>query len=198
LHPTIRPEANAVVAALKERKLALYIISGDQELPTKKLADTLGIDQYFAQVLPQDKAELVAKLQQEGRSVCFIGDGINDSIALKKANVSISLRGATTMATDAAQMILTEGTLRQLPSLFAMSDKLESNMRGNLWAGTLPGLICIGGVFFFHIGIFAASLLSWVGLTSGIANAMLPLIQYRRDPVKYLQHPIDHHSIVEL
>ena len=75
------------------------IISGDHEAPTKKLAESLGMDRYFAQVLPADKAEYVTKLQSEGRKVCFVGDGINDSIALKQANVSISLRGASSIAT---------------------------------------------------------------------------------------------------
>ncbi|MEZ4727027.1 MAG: HAD-IC family P-type ATPase [Caldilineaceae bacterium] len=139
LQPTIRPEAKAIVTALKERAMDLYIISGDQAEPTQNLAHQLGIDHYFAQVLPEEKATLVAELQQAGKSVCFIGDGINDSIALKMADVSISLRGATTMAMDTAQIIMMDGTLRQLPKLFAVADKLESTMQRNFLAGTVPG-----------------------------------------------------------
>ena len=60
------------------------------------------MDRYFAQVMPPDKAEYVEKLRNEGRKVCFVGDGINDAIALRKANVGISLRGATMIATDTA------------------------------------------------------------------------------------------------
>ncbi|MEM7134596.1 MAG: heavy metal translocating P-type ATPase [Chloroflexota bacterium] len=186
LQPTIRPEATEVVAALKARQMELYIISGDQAAPTQNLAEKLGIDHYFAQVLPEHKAKLVAELQQAGKSVCFIGDGINDSIALKKADVSISLRGATTMAMDTAQMILMDGTLQQLPNLFAISDKLETNMKRNFLAGTLPGLICLGGVFFLNFGIFTACLLSWTGLSAGIANAMQPLLRYQQSPSEFL------------
>ena len=102
LTPTIRPEVNEIIAELQQRGLETIIISGDHEAPTKQLATELGIDRYFSEVLPEDKAALVERLQEEGKSVCFVGDGINDSIALKKANVSVSLRGATTAATAAS------------------------------------------------------------------------------------------------
>ena len=74
------------------------------------------MDRYFAEVLPQDKAKYVELLQKEGRTVCFVGDGINDSIALKKANVSISLRGASTIATDTAQVVFHGRELDQTPA----------------------------------------------------------------------------------
>lgn len=186
LQPTIRPEAKAIVTALQSRAMDLYIISGDHAEPTQNLAHQLGIEHYFAQVLPEEKAKLVAELQQAGKSVCFVGDGINDSIALKKADVSISLRGATTVAMDTAQIIMMDGTLQQLSKLFAIADKLESNMQRNFLAGTVPGMICLGGVFFFHFGIFAACLLSWTGLSIGIANAMQPLIRYQERQGQYL------------
>ena len=109
LHPTIRPEAKQIIAELRKRNLSLYIISGDHKTPTEKLATELGIDNYFAETLPENKADLIAKLQEEGKSVCFVGDGINDSIALKKANVSISMCGASTIATDTAGIVLMDG-----------------------------------------------------------------------------------------
>jgi soluble P-type ATPase len=101
-----RPEVREMVAGLRQRGVDhLAIISGDHEGPTRKLAELLGMDRYFAEVLPADKANYVELLQKEGRTVCFVGDGINDSIALKKAEVSISLRGASTIATDTAQIV---------------------------------------------------------------------------------------------
>ena len=63
----------------------------------------MGIDDYFYDVLPEHKAQIVKQLQQEGRTVCFIGDGINDAIAMNQSNVSVSLRGAAAVATDVAQ-----------------------------------------------------------------------------------------------
>ena len=94
LQASVRPEVKQIVAGLRARGIKhTAIISGDHEAPTRKLAESLGMDRYFAQVLPADKADYVIKLQSEGAKVCFVGDGINDSIALKQANVSISLAG---------------------------------------------------------------------------------------------------------
>jgi Cu2+-exporting ATPase len=90
---------------------------------------------------------LIAGLRAKGKFVCFVGDGINDAIALKQANVSISLCGASTAATDTAQIILMDGNLNKLKSLFEIAHAFESNMRTNYWLAIMPGVICLGGVF---------------------------------------------------
>jgi heavy metal translocating P-type ATPase len=182
LQPTIRPEAQAVIAALHQRKLATVIISGDQEAPTRKLAQELGIDRYFANVLPEGKAALVEGLQAEGRSVCFVGDGINDAIALKKAQVSVSLRGATTVATDTAQIVLMEQTLGALPTLIDLSHELERNLMTSLLLVTVPCVLVIGGVFFFHVGVPLAVSAYTATFAAGVTNAMSPMFR-RRLPV---------------
>jgi len=96
LLPTIRPEVKQITKALRQRGISMVIISGDHQKPTRKLAESLGIEHYFAEVLPQDtypaplgKANLVEQLQQDGKSVCFVGDGINDSIALTAPRVPL-------------------------------------------------------------------------------------------------------------
>jgi Cu2+-exporting ATPase len=101
--PTLRPEAQAVVEFLKARNIDMIILSGDHEAPTRRMAETLGIERYFAETLPEHKADKVKKLREEGRFVCFIGDGINDAIALKAAQVSMSLKGASSAATPRCQ-----------------------------------------------------------------------------------------------
>ena len=178
LQPTIRPEARAVIASLKERDIDTYIISGDHEKPTRKLATDLGIDNFFAETLPEHKADLVAKLQGEGRRVCFVGDGINDSIALKTADVSISLMGATTIAVDTAQIVFMDESLDELRFLFEFGDSFKKTMNRALLSTVIPGVICIGGVFFLRFGIFAGIALFNVGLLAGIANATAPKLRY--------------------
>jgi Cu2+-exporting ATPase len=180
LHPTIRPEAKKIIQQLQQRHLSTYIISGDHEQPTKQLAEKLGIDNYFANTLPQDKANLIVQLQQEGKSVCFIGDGINDSIALKKAEVSISLRGASTVATDTAQIILMDKNLTQLAYLFEHAKLFENNQKSSLASAFVPGVISVGGIFFLHFGVFSALLLYNVSLFAGVGNALLPLIKHSK------------------
>lgn len=177
LHPAMRPEALSVIKALKERDLQLVIISGDHTQPTKALAEQIGIDRYFAEVLPQDKSELVKQLQGEGRRVCFVGDGINDAIALKQATVSVSLSGATTAATDTAQTILMDGTLEHLPSLFKIGDRFDGNMRGNITAAIAPAVASIGGIFFFGTGVRLAIVMYNVSVASSLVNATLPTMR---------------------
>jgi len=177
LYPTIRPEAKQIIAQLKQRGLSMYIISGDHEQPTRNLAQKLGVDNYFAETLPEDKANLIAQLQQEGKVVCFVGDGINDSIALKKSQVSISLRGASTVATDTASIILMDGHLKQLEQLFGIAKSFNANMKNNLNLSIIPGVICWGGVFFLNFGIVTTILLYDASLLVGVWNAMSPSLK---------------------
>lgn len=177
LAPTIRPEARHLIDELHVRGKALYIISGDQEQPTRHLAETLGIEHYFANTLPEHKADLLQQLQATGKKVCFIGDGINDAIALKQADVSISLRGASTIATDTAQIVLMDAALDQLLHLFDLTQAYDDNMRANHFASMAPGLVVIGGVFMLHFGVIASIMLYNVGLVAGVANAMTPLLR---------------------
>ncbi|MEM7127314.1 MAG: heavy metal translocating P-type ATPase [Chloroflexota bacterium] len=182
LEPTIRPEAKAVVDELHKHGKRLYIISGDQEQPTRNLARSLGIEHYFANTLPADKAKLVEQLQSEGRKVCFVGDGINDSIALKKAQVSISLRGATTIATDTAQIVFMDGALQRLPELFDLARSFDVNMRAGFATAIIPGLAIFGGVFLFHLGVIGSVIIFNIGLMGNLFIATLPALADRQSP----------------
>jgi len=172
LQPTIRPEAHEIIQDLHQRGVETVIISGDNEAPTQRLSLELGIKRYFAEVLPEDKAALVAQLQAESHKVCFVGDGINDSIALKTADVAVSLRGATTIATDMAQIIFMDGTLTQLPTLFTLADEFAANMRVNLLASTIPCLIGIAGTFFLGWGMTVCLFLYQSNMPIGVYNAL--------------------------
>lgn len=184
LRPTLRPEAKAIIANLQERGIATVIVSGDHEAPTERLAAELGIDRYFAEVLPTEKAKLVEQLQEEGHKVCFVGDGINDAIALKKANVAISLRGATTIATDTADIVMMDGSLRHLGPLFTLAEEFAANMRVNLLATTLPGLIGIAGTLLLGWGLTLCVFLTNTSTPFGIYNAVRPLRDLRKMPEK--------------
>ena len=176
LRASIRPEVCGIVQGLRERGIRhIAIISGDHEAPTRRLAEELGMDRYFAQVLPADKANYVEQLQREGRKVCFVGDGINDAIALKKANVSISLRGATSIATDTAHVVFMEQSLGKLCELRDIARDLDRNVR-NSWLMILgPNLACIGGVFTLGFGIGASVLTNNVAALAALANGLLPM-----------------------
>ncbi|MBO0615215.1 heavy metal translocating P-type ATPase [Thiothrix fructosivorans] len=176
LKATTRPEAAEIVRNLHERGLQLYIISGDSELPTKALANELGIDGYFANTLPERKADLVKQLQAEGRNVCFIGDGINDAIALKQADVSVSLSGATTAATDTAQVVLMDADLQQFITLMDLSHALDDNINKNFNTAAGMSLASVGGVLFFHGGFLLVEVLAALQILVGVGIASEPLL----------------------
>ncbi|MGB0849152.1 MAG: heavy metal translocating P-type ATPase [Thiolinea sp.] len=180
LLPTLRPEAKDIVNQLQARGKSIYIISGDHETPTRRLAEELNISHYYAETLPENKAELIGKLQAEGRSVCYIGDGINDSIALKKAQVSVSLAGASTIATDTAQVILMDSSLVQLTNLFELAEKFDSSMKSMLVSTVLPGAVTVAGAFFWHFGLIHSIILNQTGFFAGLSTASLPAKRLRK------------------
>ena len=176
LRAALRPEVKDIIKGLRERGIKhLAIISGDHEAPTKKLAEELGMDRYFAQVLPADKADYVEKLQAEGRKVCFVGDGINDSIALKKANVSISLRGATTIATDTAHIVFLEQGLGKLCELRDIARNLDHNIRRSWGMILVPNAACVLGVFTMGFGVGFSVLTNNVAAIGALINGVLPM-----------------------
>ncbi len=125
--------------------------------------------------MPADKADYVEKLQKEGCKVCFVGDGINDSIALKKANVSISLRGASSIATDTAHIVFLEEGLAKLCELRDIARDLDRNVKRS-WSMILaPNIACIAGVFTMGFGIMASVVTNNVAALAALANGMLPL-----------------------
>jgi len=126
-------------------------------------------------VLPADKASYVEKLQQEGCKVCFVGDGVNDAIALKKANVSISLRGATSIATDTAHVVFMEQSLEKLCELRDLARDLERNVRISWGLILAPNILCIGGVFTLGFGIGVSVLTNNVAALAALANGLRPM-----------------------
>ncbi len=181
LRASHRPEAQEIVTGLRKRGIShLAIISGDHEGPTRRLAESLGMDEYFAGVLPGDKADYVEMLQKQGRKVCFVGDGINDSIALKKANVSVSLRGATSIATDTAQVVFMEESLAKLCEFLDISRRLDANVKRSWGMIILPNALCIGGVFTMGFGIMASVLTNNVAAIGALINGVMPLREVAR------------------
>ena len=138
LRPRLRPEATALLQRLQQRGFAqLGLVSGDQQQPTQRLADHLGLDTAYGEVLPQDKAGFVKRLQDAGHQVCFVGDGLNDAIAMKQANVSICLNSASAIAREAAQIVLVNDTLTPIDQLFDLSTHLHQKLGTSLrlWIG---------------------------------------------------------------
>ena len=184
LQATLRPEVQTVFNKLRQQGIKhISIVSGDHVAPTQKLAECLGADSFFAEVLPEDKAGIVQQFQTKGRTVCFIGDGVNDTIAMQQADLSISLRGATTLATDVADIILTDPDLTRLCELLELSRQLEANLKRGLgFCYTGMGIVVLGTLF-IHIDILVAMGVHFVLSSGAIGNSMLPLLSIKKKPV---------------
>ena len=132
---TLRPEAAEAMAALRSKDVTIHLMSGDNEDAVAHWAKKAGIDHYQSRVQPQDKENLVRRLQEQGHTVAMVGDGINDSQALALADVSIAMGQGTDVAIDVAQMTLMGGDLRRLADAITLSRRTVRTIRQNLfWA----------------------------------------------------------------
>ncbi len=131
----IKPSAAQAIAQLKEQGIKVFMQTGDARRTAQAVAREVGIEEYRSEVLPKEKAAFVAGLQQQGHVVAMVGDGINDSEALAKADVSIAMGKGSDIAMDVAQMTLMTTDLNALPRAIRLSRRTVSVIRQNLfWA----------------------------------------------------------------
>jgi Cu2+-exporting ATPase len=133
LSDRVRDESFEAVKRLRERGLKVYMLTGDSEEVARWVAKELGIDDYFAQVLPDKKAEKIKLLKEKGYRVAMVGDGINDAPALVTADVGIAIGAGTDVAIESADIILVRNDPRDVPKVIDLSKKTYSKMVQNLW-----------------------------------------------------------------
>ncbi|MCH7525450.1 MAG: HAD-IC family P-type ATPase [Bacteroidetes bacterium] len=174
-----RPEAHEVIQNLRKRGVKnIVLISGDHKAPTKKLAEKLGMDDYFAEYLPQDKSNYIRNLQKKGLKVAMVGDGINDGAALSLADVSISLKGASDVAIDSADVIFMDGNLAKLDQLFDISHLLKRDLNRSFKMIVIPNVICIVGSLMGIVNINMSLVLNNVFNMLAVTQATIPLYDY--------------------
>ena len=140
---TLKPHAREAMTSLQEQGIDVYMMSGDQENAVAYWSQKAGIKHWHSKVMPQDKEDLVRKLQAEGRKVAMVGDGINDTQALAAADVSIAMGKGTDIAMDVAQVTLMGTDLRRIPDAIACSKKTVGTIRQNLFWAFIYNIICI-------------------------------------------------------
>ena len=140
---TLKPNAREAMETLQKNGVEVYMISGDKEESAKYWAEKAGIKHYQSKVLPQDKENLVRRLQAEGKHVAMVGDGINDTQALALADVSIAIGKGTDVAMDVAQITLMGDDLRTLPEALQLSRRTVRMIWENLFWAFIYNIVCI-------------------------------------------------------
>ncbi|HLM09614.1 MAG TPA: heavy metal translocating P-type ATPase [Thermoleophilaceae bacterium] len=132
---TVKPTSAEAVAALKELALRPVLLTGDNETVARAVASEVGIDEVIAEVLPADKADVVRRLQAEGRVVAMVGDGVNDAPALAQADLGLSIGTGTDVAIEASDLTLVSGDLRAAADAIRLSRTTLRTIKQNLgWA----------------------------------------------------------------
>jgi len=129
----IRPESQEAIRRLHDEGIEVVMITGDSEAVAKAVADELGIDQVLAQVLPEDKARHIEKLQARGKKVAMVGDGVNDAPALTVADVGVAIGAGTQVAVEAGDVVLVRSDPRDVPRIVRLSRASYRKMVQNLW-----------------------------------------------------------------
>ena len=133
LEDTLRPEAKAVIVRLKKLGVRTVLVTGDNATTAERIAADLGISEVHAEVLPEQKVEIVKQLQAEGRTVAFVGDGVNDGPALATANVGVAMGlVGTDVAIETAEIALLSDDLAKLPHLLGLSRQAMRAIKQNL------------------------------------------------------------------
>jgi Cu+-exporting ATPase len=174
-----KPSSRRAIAELKAMGLEVVMITGDNKRTAAAIAAQVGVDRVFSEVLPQEKADAVKKLQAEGRKVAMVGDGINDAAALAQSDVGIAVGSGTDVAIESADIVLMRGDLSDVAAAMKLSKAVIRNIKQNLfWAFcyNVLGIPIAAGLLYALGGpllnpIFAAAAMS-MSSVSVVSNAL--------------------------
>lgn len=175
IEDAIKSTTLEAVKELQNLGLRIVMLTGDSKKTAEKVAQQLGITEVFAEVLPQEKSQIISKLKSEGKAVAMVGDGINDAPALAMADVGIAVANGTDVAIESAGIVLLHGDLAKLVKAFHLSKKTMRNIKENLFFAFGYNVLAIplaAGLFGFQLSPIIAAAAMALSDVSVVGNAL--------------------------
>ncbi|MEP7038020.1 MAG: copper-translocating P-type ATPase, partial [Acidobacteriota bacterium] len=179
---TIKESAKEAINELHRQNIEVVMMTGDNAKTAEAVAKALNIDQVFADVLPEQKAEKVKELQAQGKIVAMAGDGVNDAPALAQANVGIAMGTGTDVAMESADITLLRGDLRGILKAKHLSEATMSNIRQNLFFAFIYNLVGVpiaAGVLYPFLGLLLSPMIASAAMTFSSVSVILNALRLR-------------------
>lgn len=183
----LKEDSKATIQALKARGIKTVMLTGDQEDTAREIADAVGIDQVYSQVLPDQKEAIIASLQKDGHTVAMIGDGINDAPALAAADIGISLGSGTDIAIEAADVILMKPQMLDLVKAIQLSQATIKVVKENLFWAFIYNILMIPiamGVLYLFGGPLLNPMLAGLAMSFSSVSVVLNALRLKAIPLK--------------
>lgn len=183
IEDSIKPSTPAALQALRKAGVRVIMLTGDDQATAEHVGRELGLDEVVANVLPQDKASTIERLQREGRVVAMAGDGVNDAPALARADVGIAMGGGADVAMESAGVTLMRGDLGGIAQAISLSRKTLRNIRQNLWfafAYNVLGVPIAAGVLYPLFGWLLSPMLAAAAMSLSSVSVIGNALRLRR------------------
>lgn len=185
---TIKDTSYKAIQELKNRDIDVYMITGDNALVAESIASKVGIKNVISEVLPQDKEKEVSKLQNSGKNVAFVGDGINDSPALVKSDIGIAIGSGTDIAIESADIVLIKNDLLDVVRAICLGKSVINNIKMNLfWAFfyNCIGIPIAAGVLYNSLGLKLNPMLGALAMSMSSVCVVTNALRLRKFKVKF-------------
>ncbi|MFG1465812.1 HAD-IC family P-type ATPase, partial [Xanthobacter sp. DSM 24535] len=182
----VKATTPAALAALRAAGVRVVMLTGDNRTTALAVARRLGIDEVEAEVLPENKAQVVARLRQEGRIVAMAGDGVNDAPALAAADVGVAMGTGTDVAIESAGVTLLKGDLQGIARARQLSHATMSNIRQNLFFAFIynaAGIPVAAGVLYPLFGLLLSPIIAAAAMALSSVSVIANALRLRRTPL---------------